>query len=96
MSTALDAVYAGDLTIQAAAAAKDQLLAAARLGEPELGELQLDLSGVTELDTAGLQLLLLLRRELAAEGRTLVLARPSDAVSGALALGGLLETMDVA
>jgi anti-sigma B factor antagonist len=49
----------GELTVHTAAEHRGPLL---ELLEPE-GELALDLSAVTELDTAGLQLLLLAQRE---------------------------------
>jgi anti-anti-sigma regulatory factor len=47
------------MTIYQAQAQKEQLLAALAATE----HLELDLSAVTEMDTAGLQLLLLLKRE---------------------------------
>lgn len=46
----------------------------------------IDLSGVTEIDTAGVQLLLLARRTALAEQRTLELRAPSAAVSEVVAL----------
>lgn len=49
----------------------------------------LDLSGVTEIDTAGLQLLLRARRRALDAGRTLPLLRPSEAVTEVCALLGL-------
>lgn len=56
-----------DMTIYQAVAQKEQFLSALAL----TGHLELDLHGVAELDTAGLQLLLLLKREAANQGRTL-------------------------
>jgi anti-anti-sigma factor len=46
----------------------------------------LDLSEVTEIDTAGLQLLLTARRHAANDGRELLLAEPSRTVRSALEL----------
>lgn len=46
----------------------------------------IDLSGVTEIDTAGVQLLLLARREAEAEQRALRLLAPSSAVDEVFAL----------
>lgn len=50
---------AGDVTVAEAAAAKAMLIEALESGERAV---TVDLSGVTELDTAGLQVLLLARR----------------------------------
>ncbi|HPU80179.1 STAS domain-containing protein [Accumulibacter sp.] len=56
-----------DMTIYQAQAQKEQLLAALAATE----DLELDLSGVGEMDTAGLQLLLLLKREVLQQGKQL-------------------------
>lgn len=56
---------AGSMTIYEAAAQKGELLAALARAPA----LELDLGAVDEADTAGLQLLLLLRREAAAGGK---------------------------
>jgi anti-sigma B factor antagonist len=77
----------GELTIYRAAELKPLLLAAL----PGTGPILLDLAEVTEVDTAGVQLLLLLRREALAAGRTLHLLQPSMAATEAfelLDLGG--------
>jgi anti-sigma B factor antagonist len=52
-------------------------------------ELSLDLSAVTELDSAGIQLMAATRRHLAEEGRSLQLLRPSAAVRHGLTSFGL-------
>ena len=72
----------GELTIYRAAQLKPLLLAAL----PGTGPIELDLAEVTEVDTAGVQLLLLLRREALAAGRTLHLLNPSLAVAEAFEL----------
>lgn len=75
----------GGLTIFQAAERKPQLLHA--LSQAEQG-LSLDLSGVDEIDSAGIQLLLLTRREARRSGRTLDVAAYSPAV---LAMFDLLQ-----
>ena len=67
----------GELTIYAAAEAK------ARLGpylEAAAEPLELDLSGIEELDTAGIQVLLWLKREARARGAVVPFAHHSPAV----------------
>ena len=75
----------GELTVQTAAEHKTRLLA----GLIADGGMDLDLSGVTELDTAGLQLLLLLGREAAQLGTSLRLLNPSEPVLEVLRLARL-------
>jgi len=75
----------GELTIHTAADRRVVLMALADAG----GDLELDLSGVTELDTAGLQLLLLARREAARGGGRLTLSAVSRAVADVLAIAHL-------
>jgi anti-sigma B factor antagonist len=72
----------GDLTIYRAAELKQLLLAP--LGEGVT--LELDLSGVTEFDTAGLQLLMLARNTAQAAGGELKLSAHSPAVIDVLDL----------
>jgi anti-anti-sigma factor len=84
----------GELTIQTAAERKAALLT---LLESADQDFVVDLSGVTELDTAGLQLLLMARREADQLGRRLTLVAPSHAVDDVLAiaqLGDLCTTID--
>lgn len=66
----------GELTIYRAAELKAQLLEALE----GAGALEVDLSGVTEIDSAGVQLLLLARRHAQSLGRELTLRAPSAAV----------------
>ena len=73
---------AGELTIYRAAELKPMLLATL----PGTGPILLDLAEVTEVDTAGVQLLLLLRREALGANRTLHLLHPSMAVAEAFDL----------
>jgi len=66
-----------DMTIYNAQSLKETLLGYC---VPGTRELQLDLSAVTEIDSAGLQLLLLLKAEAHKRGFTLCLLRHSAAV----------------
>lgn len=66
-----------DMTIYNARSLKETLLGYCHSGTQEL---QLDLSAVTEIDSAGLQLLLLLKAEAQKRGFTLCLLRHSVAV----------------
>lgn len=71
----------GDLTIYQAAELKAQLQAALGID----GTWGLDLSKVSKIDTAGLQVLLALRRAVAARRQELPLVATSAAVQGLLA-----------
>jgi anti-anti-sigma factor len=84
----------GELTIYRAGELKDLLLPppAGAAGE----DLVLDLSGVSEIDSAGVQLLLVLQRDALATGRALRLAAPSAAVAEALTLLGLQQQFNTA
>ncbi|MFJ3055730.1 lipid asymmetry maintenance protein MlaB [Herbaspirillum sp. NPDC087042] len=78
----------GSLTIFQAAERKPELLHALTLAQRVV---LLDMSAVDEIDTAGIQLLLLLRRELVASARHLELGACSPAVLSALDLLQLHE-----
>ncbi|TKK30441.1 sulfate transporter [Pseudomonas sp. CFBP13528] len=78
-------VMEGPLTIYTASEQKDVLLSLFPLAH----EVELDLSNVDELDSAGLQLLILIKRESFKDGSQLVLSNPSAAVIEALRLSGL-------
>jgi anti-anti-sigma factor len=79
----------GELTIYRAAELKPLLLQRPD-GDAALA---LDLSQVSEIDTAGVQLLLLARREAALQGRGFGIAAVSPAVADALELLGLADLM---
>lgn len=66
----------GELTIYTAAETKEKIAALLQGEQP----IEIDLSQVGEIDTAGLQLLLLARREAAAQQKTLTFGEPSAAV----------------
>lgn len=66
----------GEMSIYTAADLKGQLFPAFH----ECGEAELDLSRVVEMDTAGLQLLILLKKEAAAAGKAVRFAFHSKAV----------------
>jgi anti-sigma B factor antagonist len=69
-------VVEGELTIHTAAEQKDRLMSALAEGTG----LRIDLSGVTDVDTAGLQVLLLVEREAARHGVAVEHHEPSPAV----------------
>ncbi|MDO8654753.1 MAG: STAS domain-containing protein [Undibacterium sp.] len=66
----------GEITIYAALELKDELLPP--LAQCETAEL--DLSGVSEIDSAGLQLLIMAKAEAKTHGKTLVITSHSPAV----------------
>ena len=74
-----------NLTAARAAEIRDALLT--QLGSG--GDLELDLSAVTEVDVAGLQLLCAAHRSAVAAGRELVVAGASEALREALRVSGL-------
>lgn len=75
-------LVAGELTIYNAAAFKDSM-------KPHLegdAPLALDLSGVTEMDTSGMQVLILLKRECGIRGKGFRITETSRVVNGAMDL----------
>jgi anti-sigma B factor antagonist len=85
---------AGELTIRTAAEEKAGLLAFLDITAAEGADVELDLSGVTELDTAGVQLLLMGRREARAQGRQLRLVEPSPTVVELLKIAHLSTDLE--
>jgi anti-sigma B factor antagonist len=79
------AVLNGALTIYAASAARDGLLTALA----GAAELEVDLAAVEEMDTAGVQVLVLLKREAALAGARLTFTGVGPAVQDALDRLGL-------
>lgn len=77
-----------ELTIFTAAEQKMHLLAFLASG----GELEINLANVTEIDTAGLQLLILIKREAAQAAKTLRFVMHSKAVLEILELANLTST----
>jgi len=77
----------GEMTVYTASQIKQPLLDAVANGPANV---QLDLSGVSELDTAGVQLLLLVHREALVSGRNLQLGAESHIVREVLTLCGAL------
>ena len=76
----------GELTIYRAAELKPLLLAAL----PGTGPIELDLAEVSEVDTAGLQLLMMVQREAPKAGTRLEITGHSKAVTETLALCNLV------
>ncbi|MDB6063698.1 MAG: hypothetical protein JWM78_3801 [Verrucomicrobiaceae bacterium] len=66
----------GELTIYMAAELKEKLAAALQAELP----LEIDLSQIGEIDTAGMQLLLLAKRECVARNKSIEFLAPSQAV----------------
>ncbi|ALI10854.1 MULTISPECIES: lipid asymmetry maintenance protein MlaB [Pseudomonas] len=83
-------VLEGPLTIYTAAERKDLLLELFPLAQ----EVEMDLGGVDEMDTAGLQLLVLIKQESLRHGSSLLLSNPSTAVLDALDMSGLHNFFD--
>lgn len=77
MSESQKLAIAEDLTIYNALAQKQTLLDALAA----TGKLELDLSQVSEIDTAGLQLLILLKKEAQRAGKCVSIVAHSQAVS---------------
>ncbi len=68
---------------------------AAALAAAEQQPLVVDLAEVDFVDSSGLRVLLEAHQTMAAAGRALVLARPSDAVQRVLAVAGLDEYLEI-
>jgi anti-sigma B factor antagonist len=83
-------VLTGELTIHVAADLKPRLLAALEADDT----LRLETAGINEVDTAGVQLLLMLAREARVAGKTLELVEPSQALLDVLALAQLGPDLD--
>lgn len=81
-------VVEGELTIFTAAEQKAALLSFLAKGD----DLELNLANVSELDTAGLQLLILLKREAAQSSKRLRFVMHSSAVIETLELSNLTGT----
>jgi anti-anti-sigma factor len=76
----------GEMTIYNAGALKDKLAGVLNDRRP----IEIDLANVTEIDSAGIQLLILAKRERARAERDLTLVSHSDAVLDAFELMGLV------
>lgn len=81
----------GEMTIYDAAGLKERLFAAVR---SRAGDAKLDLSKVTEFDTAGLQILLMAERVAIACGTRMQVLNPSDAVRSTLDLCRLTRLIE--
>ena len=78
----------GELTVYTCAAASEQICAALAASTALVS---LDLSRVSEIDTAGLQTLLVARKYAATSGRQLYLSNPSSVVTEVLELCRLTQ-----
>lgn len=82
------AVLSGELTIYDATAFRDRLLALLSSTE----HLSIDAQAISEVDLAGVQVLVALRNEAAQRGATFTLARAAPSLTQALKLLGLTAT----
>ncbi len=80
----------GEMTIYRASEVAQTLFASVRA---QAGDVSLDLSDVTEFDTAGLQLVLMARRMVEANGHRLDVVQPSECVLDVLELCNVALTM---
>ena len=85
-----EVIIAGELTIYSASQHHDLLSTEWRC---DATPLELDLAQVTEMDTAGLQLLLMLRRRSRAAGRQLRITAASTVAREVLTLCGLADLL---
>ena len=81
-----------EFTIYNAMECRDALLEAMRAE----GDLEIDLAAVSEMDAAGLQLLLLAKREAEAHGKRLYLTAPGPAVADVMQLCNLTVLFEAA
>lgn len=81
----------GEMTIYEAAGLKESLFAAVR---SRSGEAKIDLSKVTEFDTAGLQMLLMAERVAIACGTKMKILNPSEGVRSTLELCRLTHLVE--
>ncbi len=88
MSDTTAACLTGEWTIHAIAQHREAMLALVNDGNAVF-----DASGITDMDTAGLQLLLSAQRSVAQQGQELQLLHPSAAVKGVLQAYGLDMTL---
>lgn len=80
----------GELTIYAAAECKSQILDAVERGE----SVEVVAEGITELDTAGVQLLLLAKRMAVKAGKSFRVVSPSAVVEDVLRTLALSHTLE--
>jgi anti-anti-sigma factor len=80
----------GEMTIQTAAERKTELLALLE----SAAEVEVVLTDVTELDTAGLQVLMMVRREAAQLGKSLRLVSPNKVVTDVLEIAHLTTDLE--
>lgn len=79
----------GELTIYTAAELRDRLVAVV----PRAERIELDTAAVSEIDTAGLQVLLSVKRHCEGEGKSLVCAEHSDSVRECIELLRLADEL---
>ncbi len=83
-------VLIGEIDAHTEAQVRDELTRA-----PDSGDVRVDLSGVTFIDSSGLRVVLQTHQNLLQEGRRLVLVAPSTAVSRLIVVAGLVSHLHV-
>lgn len=84
-------VLTGEATIYRAADLKNELMELLDSASP----IRIDLSGVPEIDSSGIQLLLAAKKAAAAQGKTLQFLAPSAGIRSVAALLGLEAQLDL-
>lgn len=84
-------VVEGELTIYTAAEMKEKI--SALLSNESI---EIDLAQVSEIDTSGIQLLLLAQKECAKQEKSIVFSNPSEAVLACWSMCNLQETFGAA
>lgn len=83
-------VLTGEIDAHTAVLLRDALLPA-----PRIGDLRVDFSGVTFIDSSGLRVVLEVHQTLDREGRRLVLVGPSRPVARLVELAGLVSHLHI-
>ena len=83
-------VLIGEIDAHTEAQVRDELTCA-----PDSGDVRIDFSGVTFIDSSGLRVVLQIHQKLLGEGRRLVLVAPSTAVTRLIVVAGLFSYLHV-
>jgi anti-sigma B factor antagonist len=83
-------VLTGEIDAHTAGSVRDELL---RVRVPAAGDLRVDLSNVTFIDSSGLRIILEVHQEMQRNGRRLVLLDPSKPVARLVEIAGLASQL---
>jgi len=86
--------FSGEMTIYTAAQIKDELIENNALLVNEANNIEIDVSGVSEFDTSGLQLIMMTKRKLVSLAKKVALVGHSDAVMEAIRLYKMDEQIE--